>query len=363
MNILIVADRLDALGGAESHVITQVNEFLKRNHNVFLTTNAITQYYLDSIKPIRENQFQFVLWSENYIQDILNNNFFPTLVHSHPYTGLVRALEISKYFNVPLFYTVHGYYSYGVDKSSFGYEVSEKASKIICVDEGVNRLLQNCTPYPAKLTSIYNGIDLTNFYPTDPDKELLYNLDINTNWPTLMTVCRFSDGKQLPLFQLMECAPALADYVGGLNIILVGSGNYAEQVYNTNTEAISKCNNLILYKVGFQTEIRRYLSLADLVLACGRAAIEAMACKKSVFITYQNFAGVVTKNNFKDTLLSIDCFRNYSNEELIITLGALLKNKDLLNQYAQENYEIAIEHCDIQKNTDKLERLYMEVVG
>lgn len=359
MNIAIYADRLESGGGLETHVITQVNELLRRGHLVFLSSNAIVPYFLEAIKNDGSN-FIFTLFSDDPLNDLAD--FKPDLVHAHPFSAIFRGYTVACALNIPLFITMHGLYDFGLDRSPVGNLVASKASKIIAIDDTIASMLKRCVELPEKIITIYNGINLKDFYPALPDLMLMKELDVDSSWKTIVIVSRLEDDKEKPLLQIMDCAPLLAERLGGLNLLIVGDGAYRDKVWERNRACIDKCSNLRVCRLGRRTDIAKLHHIADLTIACGRAALEAMACKRPVLATgSKGFAGIVTYSN-RMSMTSREGYCWWTDKELLENLYLSLADQMLLEKAIIEGYELVEKYFNIQKNTDKVKNLYREAL-
>ncbi|PKM77849.1 MAG: hypothetical protein CVU90_05215 [Firmicutes bacterium HGW-Firmicutes-15] len=359
MKIAIYADRLESGGGLETHVITQVNELLQRGHQVFLSANAIVPYFLEAIKNDGSN-FIFALFSDDPLNDLAE--FKPDLVHAHPFSAIFRGYKVACDLNIPLFITIHGPYDFGVDRSPTGYLVASKANKIIAVDDTIESMLRRCVDFPEKIVTVYNGINRNDFYPASPDLTLMKELDVNASWRTIVVVSRLEDDKEKPVFQLMDCAPLLAERLGGLNLLIVGDGAYRDEVWERNRAQIENCSNLRVFRLGRRTDISKLHHIADLTIACGRAALEAMACKRPVFAAgSKGFAGIITYSNIS-CMTGREGYHCWNDLELLENLYHSLADEMLLEKAIMEGYKLVEKYFDIQKNTDKVESLYREAL-
>ena len=359
MKIAIYADRLESGGGLETHVITQVNELLRRGHSIFLTANAAAPDFLNTVNGDDRN-FRFELFSNDPLKDLAG--FKPDLIHAHPFTAIFRGYKVAVALNIPLFITIHGLYNFGVDRSSNGYPVAKKASKIIAVDDVVENLLRQSVAFPEKILTIYNGINRDEFYPAAADMELVKELKIDCTWKTIVVVSRLEDSKEKPVIQLMDCAPLLAERLNGLNLVIVGDGAYRDMVWARNRADIENCRNLRVCRMGRRIDIPRFLSIADLVMACSRAAIEAMACRRPVFaVGDKGFAGMINRSKQR-VIAGREGYQWCNERELLDDLYNALIDVQQRERAIQDGCEMIEEHYDIKKLTDRLESLYQDVL-
>jgi Glycosyltransferase len=354
MNIAIYADRLESGGGLETHVITQVNELLRRGHRVFLSTNAILPYYIQQIDD--KGNFIYAPFSCNTIADL--GGIKPDLVHVHPFSAIFRGYEVACALGVPLFITIHGLYDFGVDRSPSGNLVAGKASKIIAIDDTIAAMLGRCIEYPEKIATIYNGINLGDFCSVPEVPDLIKELDIEPDWRTILIISRLEDDKEKPVLQLLDCIPFLADRLDGLNFLIVGDGAYRDQVWARNRIQLENCSNLRVRCLGRRNDIARLHQTADLVIACGRAALEALASGKPVFAAgSRGYAGLVNCRQ-KSSITGREGYEWWDDGMLIDNLYLTLSNHELLTQASCEGNEIVNSYFDIHRTTDQLEALY-----
>jgi len=357
MNIIIYADRLEAGGGLETHVLTQVNELLKRGHKILLTANAVIPKFLEGIED-KNNNFLFKFWSEDKFKDI--EGFNPDIIHSHPFTAIFRGYDVAERLNIPFFITMHGSYDFGVDRSTLGFKVTNKVSRIIAVSNAVKNILDKCCATPEKVQVIHNGLDLEKFKPTKLNLELANSLNINLNWKTITIVSRFEDNKERTILQFLDCSPEIAKIIKGLNVVIVGDGIYYNDIIQKSKDVSNE--NLNIQIVGRQFNIVDYLSLANLFLGIGRASLEALACKIPVFGMGSNgFSKLITDDISYEALLDNSKSKNYSNQELINIISNLLLNDELLLS-SLNHYNIFKEKFDIRNTTNQLEEVYFKYI-
>lgn len=232
---------------------------------------------------------------------------------------------------------------------------------MIAVDHGVAELLSRSISHPEKIRVIYNGIDLNQFQPKPLQHQELVDLGLNPAWPTLVVVSRVADGKERAIFQLLDCAATIAGKLGGLNILIVGGGSFFSQL-QAKLASLADNAKLRVVAVGQQTDVFKYLAMADLVLACGRAALEALACRKPVFtMNAKGFAGLINADNYKDIFFYRRGYHQISQAELITELVGLLEDLPALERLSQEGYKIVKSHFDIEKVVGQLVDLYQKV--
>jgi glycosyltransferase involved in cell wall biosynthesis len=354
MKIAILADRL-VMGGLETHIITVTNELLRRGHRVLLNAAAVNPEILEQFDH-SSGRFELVLWSGLPVEDL--RAFDPDLIHAHPFTAIFRGYESARLLKKAFFVTMHGLYDFGLDRSPLGNLVCARVKRVIAVDHRVAELLAGSIAAPQKITVIYNGLDLRRFLPRALRRTDRSLWGLQPEWATLVVISRMADGKEQTVFQLVEAIPQLAARMAGVNLLIVGAGCRFSELQ----ERIAALRLGAGYKIaalGEQTDVTRYLALADLVLACDRAAMEAMACRKPVLaMNAAGFAAPLDAANYQTILLGRRGYQPRSQPELIQMLAAILTDTNRLEQLARDGYLFVTRYFDIVKQVDQLEELY-----
>lgn len=358
MRIAFLVDGLFS-GGLETHVQTFTNELIKRGHQVLVHSFYTDPVFFQGISD-PNGAFHHINSTGDPLAEVAP--FAPDVVHSHPFNAIIRGFHIAEALHKPFFITIHGLYNSGLDCSEGGIKICEKARSIIAVDDGVAALLAECIPTPEKLIVIPNGIDLQTFRPLAPNRDCLPRLGLNPDWFTITFLARFQDGKESPVFQLLEYAPLIAKSFSGLNIILVGFGTAYDRIHEMSNLICQNCKYLSISLTGRQVEVTPYLAMADLVLGCGRSALEAMACCRPVFAAYQTgFAGLIDQKSFDKLIFSLNGYWNPMDEESFVKqLIELGRRESRLRQAAQQGLEIIKNRFNIIDAVNKLESIYQQ---
>lgn len=353
MKILVVCDRLEIFGGLEQHVITQCNKLQENGNEIVLYTNAL----LESNRKIINKNIKIISpWTKNCFEDI--GNFIPDIVHSHPFTAISRAYDIAKKYNKSLYITMHGLYNYGFDDSEFGKKIGNYISRVFAVDYAVENILRqsiNCENN--KIITIYNGIDLNSFYYTKPSVKLFNELKLKKEFKTLGIITRYDDGKEIPVYQLLQILPQIAERTNGLNVLFVGGGSHLSKIINMANTIMSEKLNIVF--TNSVTNVRQYINLCDFMCASARTAVEIICCGKNVFqMGIGKWGVLIDKNNYKQTLFDITYYTDYKNEDLTNHLVWCLNNPEAINNVTNGLYEIIREECNIENIINKLEKAY-----
>lgn len=356
MKLAVIADRL-IMGGLETHIISLTNELLRRGHQVLLNAAYVNPEILNSIQAEPES-FHFREWTEDVLDDL--SWFQPEVIHAHPFTGIYRGYYAAFSLRKPLIITMHGLYDYGLDRSTLGNQISSYASSIIAVDQRVADLLQHATGHPEKVRVIYNGIDRKIFSTAiscQVEAYLKYNL--NPDYVTIVSVSRLADGKEQPVYQMIRSAPKLARRLNGLNLVIVGDGAWYDQIKLQAELAAGSESLLHLAVVGGTLAVEKFLAMADVVLACDRAALEAMSCQKPVLaVSAGGFAEPITEANFFEIIIKRSGYQVLTDEALNEKLCFLLSNLEYRGQIAKSGAKIVQDNFDVAVMARQTEELY-----
>ncbi|GBF72146.1 hypothetical protein PA598K_00383 [Paenibacillus sp. 598K] len=365
MKILLLADNLIA-GGLETHIITQINELLRRGYEIRLAAASITPELRAQIRAT-QGSFHFDLWDEKLDLDAVVRAFDPDMIHAHPFAAIIKGAELVSRIPKPYIVTVHGAYDFGLDRSPTGYTTSEQVRRIIAVDERVSKQLLRSAAHPEKVIVIPNGIDMAAFASASAEKNRAWRLrhSLAPYTFTLATVCRLADGKQQAVVQVIRCAGRLAQRLGGLNLIIVGSGDHADEVEEQVNEAMRVHLNdgLRILIAGHRQDVSSYMNGADLVMACGRAAMEAMACGTAVYGMRDGFAGPISEQTHDLILGAVSGFAQLQDEALIDQLEQLARDTAARDVLAAAGPQIIARAYDLRTCTDQLERIYRQYSG
>lgn len=345
MKILYTVDLLTTYGGVEMHVLNLANEMSKK-HKVTVYVNKITKY----LKEMFNKDITIIVGFEREnINKVCKMKF--DAVHANPFTAFGIGSEIAEKSKAKLFLTIHGNYTVTIPPKT-----ARNINKVICISESAMALNKANIPQNKGIV-LYNPIDTNKFKTKIIKQKSLLSL-INPDYKTIVIPSRMSDAKEKPMFQLLRILPDLVNRLGiGLNVLFVGSGTYK----NDLEKAADKLDEskLNIRFIGEVADIYNYINLADLVLACDRAAIEALLCEKIVFYMGQNtFKALIENVNYKDLLFSQKGFKNYPDSELKLHLQWMLTQETLLKEKTNMLKEKLIKECGLSSVTKKLEELY-----
>ena len=357
MRIAIIMDRFEQ-GGVTTHNLTLAKALMEIGHQVFLYAAAASKANIDYLNQ-NGDLFQYKLWEDNPVQDL--KSFQPDIIHAHPFQALKKGFEISQALKAPLFITSHGSYPIGLDRSKASKNKCNNIKRIISVDYIPHYHLFQTIACPEKISIIPNGIDLDHFQPFESDPKYKLDLDLNPDWFTITSVSRLGDGKHQTVGQLINCSKEIASNIDGLNIIIVGGGPYYTHIKNQVKSLLKNEKNINCKVVGYQFDVRNFVAASDLVIGCGRVALEAIACKRPVLCSYgDGVKELFTPDNYNKFLYRHRMCPPLDDKELIKLLIKTVKNNDSNKATLNKSLHLVKRNHDIKDIAQQHVRLYQE---
>lgn len=215
------------------------------------------------------------------------------LVHAHPFQARRVGAAVAEALGIPLVVTIHGQY----DDEFAQYGAAVKA--IICVSSHIAEFVaQLCPPLADRLAVIPNGVDFAAFSPPP--------MPCDQPSKTIIGVASRLDPDKGVLSRVVA---DLIDHLaatgspGQFELRVAGERFYGPP-QNPLTEAIdraAKSDAIAVVHAGWIGErrrLRRFFAEADLVVAPGRAAMEAIACATpTIAAASRGYIGLVTERN------------------------------------------------------------------
>ena len=278
------------VGGTRIHVLTLAQGLIRHNHDLRLVTDAevleeetqargipvITR--VDGLEPM----LQLLL-------DCVHKDR-PDLLHAHPAAPIFESYLISRATRIPFVVTMHGEYTMHFTADSLGKKLSRTVAKVIAVSPRVKDYLIRKTPLsPEKIVVIPNGIDTQEFRPGIDTTSIRSELGLTLNERIIMYLGRLDGDKRQAILATANAIQQLATKGTKVHGVFVGCGRLVKE--------LSTYPNLLL--TGFRRDLPELLSLADVVVATGRSALEAMAVGKPVLACGKaGYLGPVTPQNW-----------------------------------------------------------------
>lgn len=304
LRILMVLDQFN-VGGTETHVLTCTRELLRRGIHVVVAAkkgemsgafaalgcpvyelNFVTNDFLRNDADITEIVTQ--------LKQIMNAEGI-TVVHIHqPPSGMFAAIAAEQ-LCVPCVFTVH----MNDNQVLNDLELLKKSNKIICVSPTIfNRL-------PVKGLSaelIPNGVDPVQFdYRPFVQRAIRSDLGIPETAPVIMYVGRLSWEKAEICHDLIEaCVQLKAERYPDLHVLIVGEGKQSDRIKSMARVVHDQSESEFIHVWGNSLNMTGLYSICDCFVGTGRAALEALACRRPVVaIGVKGFFGQVRPDNYQ----------------------------------------------------------------
>ncbi len=215
------------------------------------------------------------------------------LVHAHPFQARRLGTAVAQAQGIPLVVTIHGQYDDQFE------QYGPVVQRIICVSPRVAEFIVEVCPRLAdRLALIPNGVDFDTFGPPTRRR-------IRTERKIIALASRLDPDTGV----LSQVVAELIDY-----LVETGSPHQfelrvaGERFYgapdNSLTEALERaaaCRAVDVVRVGWINErraLREFFVEADVVVAGGRAAMEAVACQTpTIAAASRGYVGLVTRHS------------------------------------------------------------------
>jgi len=223
---------------------------------------------------------------------------------------------------------------------------------------------------PAKFIEIPPSVDLTRFFPSSKEKELLYKYGIHPEFEKiLLFVGALDKAHYFKGVDFLIRSFDVLDHFRGenplyqLKLLVVGEGNLKEKYKNlVAKEGLQE--KVIFSEPVSDSDLPNYYNLADLVVlpsidrseAFGITLIEAMACAKPVVAS--NLPGV---RNSIDSGINGYTFEVKNEGDMAYRINAILSNNVLRDKMGQAGQTKAEKFYSQDILIKKLENLYKEL--
>lgn len=306
------------------------------------------------------------------------------VIHAHPFASRKIGQYLARQLALPFFVTMHGKYT--DDISNF----IDDATGVFAVSDGIRQHLVNELEGRAahKFYTMPNGVNINCYKPINSTAEnaIAVNSGVD-NVVTIALVTRLDVDKQFIIDIFMQALAVKAQCADQtVQWRVIGDGTLKEVVQQQAEQIVGKENIIFtgwLNGDALSAEYQR----ADIVIAPGRCALEAMACGKPVIAigskgyvglidkerwqqgVYTNFGGVGNKAaDYQAGAIEADLVSLLQNAEYRNSLGQfsaglvkLFYNEDTINTQIEKLYQLAcqFDYSGEQCDASALPELYL----
>ena len=359
MNILLVTMEMN-IGGAETHVLELAKELQHQGHVVYVASaggnlvaeleqNKVTHIYA----PLKDKKITHVFSAMKILKQTIKDKKIE-IVHAHARIPGAICGFVCKKTKTHFVTTIHGIYRVNAILK----KITNWGEKTLAVSEDIREhaiKTYNLNPDNVKVT--INGINLEKFKKQEIKENL--NVAFDDSKKKIIHVSRLDNESSEVAKTLINLAPELnAESENGVQIIIVGSGNYIEKLQQ---EASSKENVLL---TGARTDVEKLLNKADVFVGVSRAALEAMAVELPIVLVGnpeygQGYQGIFSSNSLemaKSTNFTCRGLEKLNKEVLKKDILKVLKeNKEEMGKY---NRNIVLSEYSVKKMASDALELY-----
>ena len=362
MKNILLCDNAMVIGGVETVILNQITAFTKKGYNVYVVAGK--GIYSDKVEELGGHFIECEFPEENDINtdrinkivEIIKNKQI-TEIHIHKYQCILSVMPAALITGVPYFAYDHvikdtsKYYTWNYPIYKIMFPIYfRNAYKIITITPKTIENTKNEYNVPKeKYIVIHNGIDF-DIYRNDKPK---YKGKINK----VLVVSRITEGKINSIFEAIDIFKRILENYPKAKLEIIGDGSEKKRVEeylkNNDLEYENELGrkDANVYFLGEQNDIMRYLKEADLLLGLDRCVLESIAMKVPAVITgYTGIKGLVTKENIDLAIEENFSGNNMNTISADDCLTQIIKLETKRKEIVEENYEIAMEKLDCNKN-------------
>ncbi|MBR3943275.1 MAG: polysaccharide pyruvyl transferase CsaB [Clostridia bacterium] len=311
MKVLLVLMGMD-IGGAETHVLELARGLKRMGVDVSIASNGgayVAVLDKENIPhhkiPLHSRSIKAMASSYFKLKKLIKKEKYD-VVHGHARipSFLLGLLCKKMHFN----FVTSAHWVFEVSPllkllSDWGY-------RTIAVSEDIKAYLtQNYGTYPQDISVTINGIPLDKF-SIPKDMHLIRELGLSETSRKIVSISRMDKDRSLLAHHLIEIAPDLVKKDKDIEIVLVGGGNDLESV-RAEAETVNRLiGKKVIHLTGARTDINRFVSISDFVVAVSRSALECMCGSVPVIVAgNEGYLGIFSKETLKNAIETNFCCR------------------------------------------------------
>ena len=230
--------------------------------------------------------------------------------------------------------------------------------RIIAVSEKIRQYhVQTARFDPAKVVTLYNGIDLSRF--RRPPGTIRIELGIPPDAPLLLTVAVLRQPKGIQY--MLEALPAVLTAAPQARYLVVGDGDYAQPLRQA-----ARQHNVVdrVIFAGARRDVPQLLAASDLFVlptlldALPTVLIEAMAAGKPIVASRVGGVPEIVNDGRSGLLVP-----PAQPDKLARACIQLLQDRELAQQMGRAGREIAGQRFDIRRQAERLGEIYLELLA
>lgn len=362
LSVMLLFSQAWDIGGAKTHIETLVQQLRQNGNRVVLVGNdeeIVRQF--KSIQAYCINYRSLNPWSiiRNYsLLKKLIKKHRVQVIHAHQRTACAYAWLLMKTFNIPYTITFH-------DKWRRLHRIYKFVlpDRCVAISQGVkDHIVSLFELKDAQVEIVENGVQIegqlsnNGSMPNSGQKKTL-----------ILHATRF-DAKKTPIVLLLcDSIASLAPDFHRIELVIAGDGILRAAVEEKVQETNNKCGRKLIRYIGPRNDIASLVKEIDIAVGTGRFALEAMAAGKPVvaIANGSDFPGVITPDNWHTVRKT-----SWTRGDKIIAEGTLageierlLADKELLHSTGEFGRELVRCHFSSEIMTERLCRLYSDLIG
>ena len=276
------------------------------------------------------------------------------LIHSNTSRATLYAGPVAKILGIPLVWHVRIPHPDNLlDRILVPF-----CSRIVAVSRCVKRRFGEFKKIKVKI--VYNGVDTKKFSPGLAEDDVRKKFQINSKDIVIGAVGRLSPEKGLEY--LISAIRDVVNVYPRTKVLVVGNG---DDRYRLSLQAKVKDLELSSHIIfaGFYEDMPQILrcmdifSLPSLSEGFNRSLLEAMACGLPVVATSVGGNIEIVQNGVNGLLVPPG-----NPEALASAVTELLKDKEKARKMGLEGQRLVEENFSMEKNVEKIERLYLQIL-
>jgi peptidoglycan/xylan/chitin deacetylase (PgdA/CDA1 family)/glycosyltransferase involved in cell wall biosynthesis len=361
VNILHVLSQHEVTG-AERYASSLIRQQAGDGHRVTVVSDTLHT-------PVEADYLPLAIGKRDYPQRLRNVLALRRLirerdvhvVHAHSRAASWVAYFATRFSRVPLVSTLHAlqpahrsvrlFSVYGEEVTAVSSSVEDNALRVLGIDR-------------EHLYLVPNGTDLERFQPGGSPAEARRALGLPVEGPVIAVVGRLS-GPRGPVakFIVSEVFPRVHTVVPAARLIVVGGMRGGDDFPGVVSAANQRLGGEWVRQLGHQDDVRAALRAADVVIAAGRSALNALAVGRPVVAHGEtHYVGVVseeTADECRSTNFGDSGERRPADpERMAADVIALLRDADRQRRLAEWGRGFVERHYDVKETWRRTRGVY-----